>query len=146
MDFEEFNVSYTSTIDDLLGDTEDYVNGIGSIRLSFDVLNTIPLELTPEIIAYDSANNPLELITVLSGGTIKKGNGVIYGNLTEPVVSAVEIKLTASEDKLEALDRIDIKMTGSGFGVFNAKEYLQLKNIVLSIDEAIAIDLNSEIK
>ncbi|MBR4967598.1 MAG: hypothetical protein IKY19_05135 [Bacteroidaceae bacterium] len=146
MDFEEFNVSYTSTIDDLLGDTEDYVNGIGSIRLSFDVLNTIPLELTPEIIAYDSANNPLELITVLSGGTIKKGNGVIYGNLTEPVVSAVEIKLTASEDKLEALDRIDIKMTGSGYGAFNAKEYLQLKNIVLSIDEAIAIDLNSEIK
>lgn len=143
MDFDEFRISYTASFEDVLGDTDDYVNGITALKLSFDVLNTIPLELVPEIVAYDIEGRALDMLSVELDGAIKQGNGVANGVVTEPVVSAVTLKLSASRDELDSLDRIDIRMTGSGSGVFNANEYLQLKNIVLTIDEAIVIDLDN---
>ena len=73
-------------------------------------------------------------------GKIEKGNGVVNGVLTEPVVSHVEVTLSAAE--LTELDKIDISLVGVGSGVFNEKEYVQLKNIVISIDEPVTVDLN----
>jgi hypothetical protein len=51
------------------------------------------------------------------------------------------VKLSATE--LEKLDRLDISFTGFGSGAFNANEYIQMKNIILSIDEPVIVDLNN---
>lgn len=142
MNFDEFRIAYTASFEDVLGDTDDYTNGLSALKLSFDVLNTIPLELVPEIVAYDVNGEVIDLLNIELDGAIKKGNGVAGGEVTEPVVSPVVMTLSASRDELDSLDRIDIRMTGSGSGLFNAKEYLQLKNIVLTINEAIVIDLD----
>lgn len=143
MNFDEFRIAYTTSFEDVLGDTDDYTNGLSALKLSFDVLNTIPLELVPEVVAYDVNGEVIDLLSIELDGAIKKGNGVAGGEVTEPVVSPVVMTLSASRDELDSLDRIDLRMTGTGSGLFNAKEYLQLKNIVLTINEAIVVDLDA---
>ena len=111
-----------------------------ALTLSFDLLNTVPFSLNPEIKPYDKDGNLLEAIRLDIEGNIEKGNGVVDGVVTDPVVSHIAVKLSATE--LEKLDRIDVTLTGTGSGAFNANEYIQLKNIVLSIDEPIAVKIN----
>ena len=138
-------MEYTETVDGLKDESNDsgnklvdYIGEVEAVTLSFDLLNTIPLSLTPEIKAYDSEDNLLETLELEIEGSIEKGNGVVDGVVTEPVASHVVVKLTATE--LEKLDRVDITVTGIGAGTFNANEYVQLKNIVFSIDEPVSID------
>jgi hypothetical protein len=122
----------------------DYLDKVGSVTLSFDLLNTIPFELTPDIKAYDKDGNSLNSVALDVDGIIKRGNGVVDGVVTEPVASHIVAKISAA--KLDKLDRIDINITGVGAGSFNAKEYIQMKNIVISIDEPISVDLNEKNK
>ena len=143
--FDSLCVEYTETVDGLKDESNgsgnklvDYIGEVEAVTLSFDLLNTIPLSLTPEIKAYDSEDNLLETLELEIEGSIEKGNGVVDGVVTEPVASHVVVKLTATE--LEKLDRVDITVTGIGAGAFNANEYVQLKNIVFSIDEPVSID------
>jgi hypothetical protein len=147
MAFDSLNIVYVETIDGIKEESNEsgdqlgeYIDKIGLVTLSFDVLNTIPFGITPEITAYDSEGKLLEDLDLTIEGSIEKGNGAVNGVVTEPVVSHVVVKLKALE--LTKLDKIDISLEGEGSGVFNANEYIQLKNIVISIDEPVTVDLN----
>ncbi len=147
MAFDSLNIVYVETIDGIKEESNEsgdqlgeYIDKIGAVTLSFDVLNTIPFGITPEITAYDSEGKLLEDLDLTIEGSIEKGNGAVNGVVTEPVVSHVVVKLKAQE--LTKLDKIDISLEGEGSGVFNANEYIQLKNIVISIDEPVTVDLN----
>ena len=64
------------------------------------------------------------------------------GAVSAPVKSPITIKLSAKNGQLKDLQDLDIKFAGSGSGVFNANEYIQIKDIVVTIDEQISVDLN----
>lgn len=145
--FDTLHVVYTETIDGLKDESDgsgnlfsDYLGEVKAVTLSFDLLNTVPISLTPDIKAYDMDGNILETLTLDFEGSIEKGNGVVDGVVTEPVVSHIVVKLSAAE--IERLDRVDVNIIGAGSGVFNANEYVQLKNIVFSIDEPVSIDFD----
>ena len=152
MVFDSLRLVYTEHVDNLMSGSNkeggeqlsDYLDKVGSVTLSFDLLNTIPFELTPDIKAYDKDGNPLNSVALDVDGIIKRGKGVVDGVVTEPVASHIVAKISAA--KLDKLDRIDINITGTGAGSFNAKEYIQMKNIVISIDEPISVDLNEKNK
>ncbi len=146
LEFDELAIVYTEEIDNVLGDDSDeitdYVKDINSITLTFDVLNTVPAAFEPSVIAYDASGKVLAGISVSVEGTVASGNGMLNGELTEPVLSSVAINISAQNGELEKLEDLDIRLEGKGCGSFNAKEYIQLKDIVVTIDDNIDVDLN----
>ena len=90
----------------------------------------------------DKYGNRLSGITVKVQGVVDAGNGMDGAVVTEPVKSAVEINLSALNGELAKLYTLDINFEGKGSGRFNANEYIQLKDITVTIDESISVDLN----
>lgn len=144
--FDEFSLVYTEEIEEVLGDdpTEvtDYVTDINSVTLAFEILNTVPAEFTPSIVAYDKNGRRLAGIKVDVVGAIAAGNGMAGTVVTEPVSSNIEINLSALNGELEELDKLDLKFEGRGSGRLNSNEYIQLKNINVTVNEDIVVDLN----
>lgn len=144
--FDEFSLVYTEEIEEVLGDdpTEltDYVTDINSVTLAFEILNTVPAEFTPSIVAYDKNGRRLAGIKVDVVGAIAAGNGMAGTVVTEPVSSNIEINLSALNGELEELDKLDLKFEGRGSGRLNSNEYIQLKDINVTVNEDIVVDLN----
>ena len=143
--FDEFKVAYTERIDDILGGDQEVLDGVSevnAISLDFQVLNTIPLELKPSVVAYDKDGNRLNGITVKVGGVISAGKGMDGATVTDPVSSSIEIDLSAVNGELDKLYSIDLTVEGTGNGKFNANEYIQLKDISVTIDDEIIVDMN----
>lgn len=144
--FDEFSLVYTEEIEEVLGDdpTEvtDYVTDINSVTLAFEILNTVPAEFTPSIVAYDKNGRKLNGIKVDVAGAIAAGNGMAGTVVTEPVSSNIEINLSALNGELEELDKLDLKFEGRGSGRLNSNEYIQLKDINVTVNEDIVVDLN----
>ncbi|MBE6297926.1 MAG: hypothetical protein E7088_05505 [Bacteroidales bacterium] len=144
--FDEFSLVYTEEIEEVLGDdpTEvtDYVTDINSVTLAFEILNTVPAEFTPSIVAYDKNGRRLAGIKVDVVGAIAAGNGMSGTVVTEPVSSNIEINLSALNGELEELDKLDLKFEGRGSGRLNSNEYIQLKDINVTVNEDIVVDLN----
>ncbi len=142
MEFDELELEYTETIEDVLGNdpTEitDYVKDIKSVTLSAKAFNTCPVEFTPNIVAYDANGRKLENIVAEVVGSIAKGTGYTG----EPAESSFKIKLSALNGELEQLNTIDVVFKGKGAGVLNEKSYLQLKEITLTVDQPIIVDMN----
>lgn len=142
MEFDELELEYTETIEDVLGEdpTEitDYITNFESVTLSADVYNTCPAEFTPEIVAYDIDGNELNGITATFDEKVAAGNG----HTNEPVHSVLKIRMNAEGNELELLNTIDVKMKGNGAGVLNKNAYLQLKNINITVDKPIIVDMN----
>lgn len=144
--FDNIEFVYTERIEDLLGenadDVTDYVKDVEAVTVSFDALNTIPATFIPLITAYDKSGNELTGITVDVVGAIEAGNGMDGASVTEPVKSAIALKLSSLGGELQRLHGLDIELHGEGGGRFNANEYIQLKDIRVTIDEQISVDLN----
>lgn len=144
--FDSLKLEYVEEVEDVLGedasDITDYVTDIKSVTLTFDVYNTIPAEFNPSIVAYDEKGALLGKVKAVVTGVIAKGNGTVAGVVGEPVKSEVKVVLSALDGQLEDLYKLDIKFAGTGSGVFNANEYIQLKDIKITIDENVNVDLN----
>lgn len=144
--FDEFSLVYTEEIEEVLGDdpseVTDYVTDINSVTLAFEILNTVPAEFTPSIVAYDKNGRKLAGIKVDVVGAIAAGNGMAGTVVTEPVSSNIEINLSALNGELEELDKLDLKFEGRGSGRLNSNEYIQLKDINVTVNEDIVVDLN----
>lgn len=144
--FDEFSLVYTEEIEEVLGDdpseVTDYVTDINSVTLAFEILNTVPAEFTPSIVAYDKNGRKLVGIKVDVVGAIAAGNGMAGTVVTEPVSSNIEINLSALNGELEELDKLDLKFEGRGSGRLNSNEYIQLKDINVTVNEDIVVDLN----
>ena len=144
--FDSLKLEYVEEVEDVLGedasDITDYVTDIKSVTLTFDVYNTIPAEFNPSIVAYDENGTLLGKIKAVVTGVIAKGSGTVAGVVGEPVKSEVKVVLSALDGQLEDLYKLDIKFAGTGSGVFNANEYIQLKDMKITIDENVNVDLN----
>ena len=147
MEFESFSLEYTERIENVLGDNSDditdYISDINSVTLTVLVDNTVPASFVPTIIAYKKDGvTKLDGIKVEVFGEIVAGNGYKDGKLTEPVGGEVAIRISATDGQLADLDIIDFVVKGSGSGALNANEYIQIKNMTLSIDKPIEVDMN----
>ena len=147
MEFESFSLEYTERIENVLGDNSDditdYISDINSVTLIVLVDNTVPASFVPTIIAYKKDGvTKLDGIKVEVFGEIVAGNGYKDGKLTEPVGGEVAIRISATDGQLADLDIIDFVVKGSGSGALNANEYIQIKNMTLSIDKPIEVDMN----
>ena len=144
--FDALELEYVEEVEDVLGenanDITDYVKDINSVTLSFDVYNTIPAAFTPSVVLYDKYGRVLKKVQANIEGVINAGSGTVDGVVGEAVKSQVKVVMSALDGELENLYKMDIKLAGVGSGVFNANEYLQLKDIKVTIDENISVDLN----
>ena len=131
-------------------DSESFDTMIKEIRglsLSFNVLNTIPLGIKPEILMYKKNGELLTDVALSVEGEIKPGNYVgVDGAIGEPVSSFVKFKLSARPGLLDELYRIDIKLVATGKGAFNVNEYIQLTDIAVKLDDYIVLDLNENVQ
>ena len=146
LEFSEFALKYTETIEDVLGDDPaeitDYVKNIESVTLEAEILNTIPAELTPSLKAYDTYGSLLQNVTVAVEGSVAAGNGVEAGKVTAPVVSVFKAELRATGNELVGLSTIDLEFDGFGSGELNANEYLKIEKLSLTINKPVEVDLN----
>lgn len=143
--FDSLRLEYTYCIDDIFGEMSvlENVKDINALSITFDVYNTLPVELATEIYAHDANENKLSDVQLYIEGFIENGNGAVDGKVGEPVKSSIKVVLEAHNGHLKDLSGIDIKLVGTGAGVFNANEYLQLKDIHVNVDDYITIDLNN---
>lgn len=149
MVFNELNLTYTETVEDILGenadDITDYIDEIESISIEFDVLNTVPADFGIEVVAIDDYGRKIDGITAQlvdeegNPTTIKAGNG----HTEEPVTTAVKIKLSAAQGCIDELCDLDIKLNGTGNNVtLNENAYIMLENMSITIDKPIVVDMN----
>ena len=149
MVFNELNLTYTETVEDILGenadDITDYIDEIESISIEFEALNTVPADFGIEIIATDDYGRKIDGITAQlvdedgNPATIKAGNG----HNEEPVATVVKIKLSVAQGCIDKLSDLDIKLNGQGNNVtLNENAYIVLDNMSITIDKPIIVDMN----
>ncbi|MBR3612559.1 MAG: DUF1542 domain-containing protein [Bacteroidaceae bacterium] len=149
MIFNDVNLTYTETVEDVLGEdpTEvtDYVSEIESVSVEFEALNTVPADFNVEIVALDAYNRAIKGIVaklVDENGkpiTIKAGKG----HNEAPVATKVTVKLSVAEGDIEKLCNLDIKLNGKGQNVtLSERASIILKDIAVTIDEPIIVDMN----
>lgn len=149
MIFNDVNLTYTETVEDVLGEdpTEvtDYVSEIESVSVEFEALNTVPADFAVEIVALDAYNRAIKGIVaqlVDENGnpiTLKAGKG----HNEAPVATKVTVKLSVPEGCIEELCNLDIKLNGTGQNVtLSEKASIILKDIAVTIDEPIIVDMN----
>lgn len=146
LEFNEVELTYTETIEDVLGDdpseVTDYVKNIELVTIDFDVLNTVPAGFTPSVVAYDANGNELKGITVSVEGSVTPGNGMDGTTVTEPVKSSFKILFSAKDNELVDLNTIDLKFRGVGSGALNTNEYLKIEKMSVTLSEPLEVDLN----
>lgn len=147
--FDSIRLEYTYTLDSLFTasnpNSETSGNLVKDIRdatLVFTVLNTIPVGFDPIINMYDKDGNIINNAIIKVDGEIKRGAGTANEeNMEAPAMSTIKVAITTQGESIKNLDRVDIKLLGSGAGTFNAKEYLQFTDISLKVDDCIVLEL-----
>ena len=146
LEFNEVALTYTETIEDVLGDdpTEvtDYIKDLELVTIDIEIANTVPADFTPAVVAYDANGKQLKNIVATVEGKVKAGEGIKNGELTAPVKSAFKILLSAKNGELGELDTLDIELNGVGSGKLNSNEYIKIEKMTLNIEKPIEVDLN----
>lgn len=163
--FDSLRLEYTLVIDDVFGkanessdeysmggETEedgegftDYVKEIRGLSLSLNVLNTLPLGFAPTIKMYDEEGALLNIANVGIEGCINRGTGIVDGVVGNPVKSPLKFKIASLDEDLENIYRIEINLVGTGKGVLNSNEYIQITDISLNVDDYIVLDLDLDL-
>ena len=146
LEFNEVALTYTETIEDVLGDdpTEvtDYIKNAELVTLDVVVANTVPAGFVPEVVAYDANGAELKNITVSVDGSVAAGNGMAGSKVTEPVKSSFKVSLSAADNELCRLNTIDLRLCGKGSGALNTNEYIKIENMSVTIAKPLEVDLN----
>ena len=146
LEFNEVALTYTETVENVLGDNPseltDYINNVEQVRIDVEILNTVPADFVPAVLAYDAGGKQLKNIVATVEGKVAAGNGMQDGKLTAPVKSSFRITLSAGNSELGKLDRIDLELRGAGSGILNSNEYIKIEKMTLNIEKPIEIDLN----
>ncbi len=149
MVFNEVKLTYTETIEDVLGenpeDITDYITEVKSVSVEFEALNTVPADFDVDVVALDSNGKKIE--GVVANFVDKNGKPIVIkagkGHDAEPVATNVKAVLSAADGTIEKICNLDIKLNGHGYNVkLNENAYVTLRNISVTIDEPIIVDLN----
>lgn len=122
-----------------LDDIDKY--NFDKVKISFTAVNTIPLNMTPHVIALDSQNNEIENITATVTGE------VFAGTVAAAASSQIEVLLQSDADNLGRLDgvRLVFDATSDADHIgdnLNSAQSLRFEDIKLEIIGGVTIDLN----
>ena len=127
---------YTIDINDL---GLDFDGNVKSAALAFEMVNSIPLNLTLDAVAIDSEGN------VINGMTLGLDKQIVSGTHKEPVTTPVSLQLNNSNDRftLDGL-RLTVKAAGpaeSQVGTaLNSNQGLEIRNLSLSVPDGITLN------
>lgn len=130
------NFEYTIDINDL---GLDFDGNVKSAALAFEMVNSIPLNLTLDAVAIDSEGN------VINGMTLGLDKQIASGTHTKPVTTPVSLQLNNSNDRftLDGL-RLTVKAAGpaeSQVGTaLNSNQGLEIRNLSLSVPDGITLN------
>lgn len=130
------NFEYTIDINDL---GLDFDGNVKSAALAFEMVNSIPLNLTLDAVAIDSEGN------VINGMTLGLDKQIVSGTHKEPVTTPVSLQLNNSNDRftLDGL-RLTVKAAGpaeSQVGTaLNSNQGLEIRNLSLSVPDGITLN------
>ncbi len=135
----QMRLHYTETVDDWDVDLEDY--NFSEVLLTFDAVSSLPLTMTPEVIALDREGNHMSNITV----TIE--NDINPGTLANPSTTPLSISLKSTGNSIEGLDGIYIifdAIAADGFfgENLNKNQSLRFDNIKITLVDGVLINLN----
>ena len=146
--FDNFNICYSDTIGDInaeLDETLDAISNVG-LKLSMNVVNTLPLGLSLEMQPLDVDGNPIEDLTI-DPIILKAGSGedILNPDLKESA-QKVEIAVKSRSGDISALDKIAFTVrlaTDSTVGAVGIKgtQGLRIFDIVLELSGDIETDL-----
>ena len=145
--FDNFNLLYNDTIDDLIDSFGENLDMLTNIHIDarMEVLNTIPLGLQLNVKALDMDEKPIETIEV-EPVSIKAGLG---GNIegSDQEAQQVVIAINSSTGDFSTLDKLVISveaasdcMTGSA--AISALQGIKISDIVFDITGDIETDLS----
>ena len=148
--FDNFNICYSDTIGDInaeLDETLDAISNVG-LKLSMNVVNTLPLGLSLEMQPLDVDGNPIEDLTI-DPIILKAGSGedILNPDLKESA-QKVEIAVKSRSGDISALDKIAFTVrlaTDSTVGAVGIKgtQGLRIFDIVLELSGDIETDLGN---
>ena len=130
------NFEYTIDVNDL---GLDFDGNVKSAALAFEMVNSIPLNLTLDAVAIDSEGN------VINGMTLGLDKQIASGTHKEPVTTPVSLQLNNSNDRftLDGL-RLTVKAAGpaeSQVGTaLNSNQGLEIRNLSLSVPDGITLN------
>lgn len=129
-----FGSNFRITLDEEIKDLDIAITdvGIAEAVLKFNLISTLPLDVTLAAQAIDAEGNILPHISVKLEGNIKSGN------IEDPAVNPVKIKLSNTGSL--NVDGIKLQMEAtapSGNIYLNENQYLQLADISLSLPKGI---------
>ncbi|MBO4942657.1 MAG: hypothetical protein J6C95_04440 [Muribaculaceae bacterium] len=130
---------YTHEDTDWDSDLEKY--NFGTAEVTLDVLNTIPLDLTPSAIALDVNGNEMNKVTATVEGNIAAGS------INSPATSAVKIILRSTGSNMAGLDGIKLMLDATANTAFrgtnlNENQSLKFENIRITVKGGVLVDLN----
>lgn len=145
--FDNFNLLYNDTIDDLIDSFGENLDMLTNIHIDarMEVLNTIPLGLLLNVKALDMDEKPIETIEV-EPVSIKAGLG---GNIdgSDQEAQQVVIAINSSTGDFSTLDKLVISVEAAsdcttGSAAISALQGIKISDIVFDITGDIETDLS----
>lgn len=135
----EMHLEYTKEEKDWDEDLDKY--NFNQIQITTKVDNTVPLDLTPEVVALDHQGNDIANVTAEIEGM------VAAGSIEQPSSSELKIVLRSSANNLGQLDGVRLFFKGEANPQFvgvnlNKDQKLKFNEIKLTILGGVIIDLN----
>lgn len=136
----DMRLHYTDTVDDWDSEDLDKYN-FNKVELTADAINTLPLDMTPEVYAIDRNGNDIPDVTATIEGVIDAGS------IAAPATTPIKITLQSSAANLGKLNGIrlvfDAVSAPEHVGTaLNKAQSLRFENIKVQIIGGIIVDLN----
>ena len=130
---------YTHEETDCDSDLDKY--NFDTVEVSADVINCVPLDMTPTAVALDHNSNELTTVTVDVDGT------VTAGSLTKPSTSKLVITIRSTGKNISGLDGVRLLFDATSNSAFvgenlNDQQTLKFENIRITVKGGVIVDLN----
>lgn len=136
----DMRLHYTDKVDDWDSEDLDKYN-FNKVEVTADAINTLPLDMTPEVYAIDRNGNDIADVTATIEGVVGAGS------ITAPTTTALKITLQSSAANLGKLNGIRLVFDAVSAPDYvgttlNKAQSLRFDNIKVQIIGGVTVDLN----
>lgn len=137
---DAMQLHYTHIEDEWDEDLEKY--NFSTAVVTADVVNTIPLDMTPDAVALDAQGNDYATIDVDVDGTVSAGT------IAQPSVTQLKITLKSTGKNINGLDGVKLLFYATANDSFtgtnlNKDQAVKFENIKITLKGGVLVDLNN---
>lgn len=137
---DAMQLHYTHIDDNWTEDLEKY--NFNTAVVTADVVNTIPLDMTPDAVALDAHGNDYTTIDVDVDGTVSAGT------IAQPSVTQLKITLKSTGKNISGLDGVKLLFYATANDSFtgtnlNKDQSVKFENIKITLKGGVLVDLNN---